>query len=83
MAHMTVGAGKSEICREASSQETLGRVHVASLSLEDCLEVEFLLPQGASVFFLKTFKRLDTAHSQYEGTDEERRETSFSITLVV
>lgn len=40
----------------ACSLETLGRVHVASLRTEDSMEVGFLPPQEAAVFFLETFK---------------------------
>ena len=50
------GLASLKYAGQTSILETLGRVHVASLSPEGSLEVEFLLPWETTVFSLKAFK---------------------------
>lgn len=63
LAHVIMGAGKSEVCREGRQTGDQVGVAVAVLSLE----AEDLLPLGTSVSSLKVFNWLDAAHPQYGG----------------
>lgn len=60
LAHLMVGAGKSEGCQAGQQTGSSGMSSFCSL------EVEFLLLWETSVFVLKMLYRLDEAHPYYQ-----------------